>query len=77
VPHNNRLDRKRNGGDTASCSHLAPRDGFGREIISRSEMTTLVGEPLPTLPLWLSETLTVTVDLEASYQETCRVLRIP
>ncbi len=36
-----------------------------------------VGQPLPTLPLWLSETLTVTLDLEASYEETCRVLRVP
>jgi Protein of unknown function (DUF4058) len=36
-----------------------------------------VGQPLPSLPVWLSETLTVTLDLEASYEETCRVLRIP
>jgi hypothetical protein len=50
---------------------------FSANSISRSEMTTLVGEPLPTLPVWLSETLTVTVDLEASCQETCRFLRTP
>jgi hypothetical protein len=36
-----------------------------------------VGKPLPTLPVWLSETQTVTLDLEASYEETCRVLRVP
>jgi hypothetical protein len=36
-----------------------------------------VGQPLPSLPVWLSETLSVTLDLEASYEETCRVLRIP
>jgi hypothetical protein len=35
-----------------------------------------VGRPLPSLPVWLSEALTVTLDLEASYEETCRVLRI-
>jgi Protein of unknown function (DUF4058) len=35
-----------------------------------------VGQPLPSLPVWLSETQTVTLDLEASYEETCRVLRI-
>ena len=35
-----------------------------------------VGRPLPSLPVWLSETQTVTLDLEASYEETCRVLRI-
>jgi hypothetical protein len=36
-----------------------------------------LGQPLPSLPVWLSETQTVTLDLEASYEETCRVLRIP
>jgi hypothetical protein len=36
-----------------------------------------VGQRLPSLPVWLSETRTVTLDLEASYEETCRVLRIP
>ncbi|HEV3339126.1 MAG TPA: DUF4058 family protein [Pirellulales bacterium] len=35
-----------------------------------------IGQPLPSLPLWLSETQTVSLDLEASYEETCRVLRI-
>lgn len=36
-----------------------------------------VGEPLPTLPLWLTDDLNVSLELEASYEETCRVLRIP
>jgi hypothetical protein len=36
-----------------------------------------VGRPLPTLPVWLREDLAVSLDLEASYEETCRVLRIP
>lgn len=36
-----------------------------------------IGQPLPSLPVWLSKTQTVTVDLEASYEETCRVLRVP
>jgi hypothetical protein len=35
-----------------------------------------VGQPLPSLPIWLSETQTITLDLEATYEETCRVLRI-
>ncbi|HVA49897.1 MAG TPA: DUF4058 family protein [Pirellulales bacterium] len=35
-----------------------------------------IGEPLPSLPVWLSETQFVSLDLEASYEETCRVLRI-
>jgi hypothetical protein len=36
----------------------------------------VVGQPLPTLPLWLSQELAVPLDLEASYEDTCRVLRI-
>lgn len=35
-----------------------------------------VGEPLPTLPLWLSYTLAVPLDLEASYSAACESLRI-
>lgn len=36
-----------------------------------------VGRPLPTLPLWLADNLAVPLELEASYEETCRLLRIP
>jgi hypothetical protein len=35
-----------------------------------------VGEPLPTLPVWLKETWAISLDLESSYDETCRTLRI-
>jgi hypothetical protein len=36
----------------------------------------IVGQPLPTLPLWLAEDLNVSLELEASYEDTCRALRI-
>lgn len=53
-----------------------------RQVGDRTKLDTwsrplAVGQTLPTLPVWLSETQTVTLDLEASYHETCRVLRIP
>lgn len=35
-----------------------------------------VGQPLPTLPIWLTETWAISLDLESSYEETCRTLRI-
>jgi hypothetical protein len=35
-----------------------------------------VGQPLPTLPLWLADNLAVPLELEASYEDTCRALRI-
>jgi hypothetical protein len=36
-----------------------------------------VGRPLPTLPLWLADDLSVPLELEASYEDACRILRIP
>jgi hypothetical protein len=36
-----------------------------------------LGRTLPALPLWLAEDLAVPLDLEESYEETCRLLRIP
>lgn len=35
-----------------------------------------LGQPLPALPIWLDVDLGVTLDLETSYEETCRVLHI-
>lgn len=35
-----------------------------------------IGQPLPTLPIWLTEHDYVPLDLEASYEQTCQVLRI-
>ena len=36
----------------------------------------VIGQPLPTLPLWLSADRSVPLELEASYEDTCRLLRI-
>jgi hypothetical protein len=38
--------------------------------------TMKVGEPLPTLPIWLNNDHLIPLNLESSYEETCRVLRI-
>jgi hypothetical protein len=35
-----------------------------------------LGQPLPTLPLWIESDFSVPLDLEASYQATCADLRI-
>ena len=40
------------------------------------EHRLIVGSPLPTLPLYLTETLSVPLELESTYEETCRGLRI-
>ncbi len=36
-----------------------------------------VGKPMPTLPLWIAENLALPLELEATYEETCRILRLP
>ena len=51
-----------------------PRGGFRLESWFYP-MT--IGEPLPTLPIWLTADLRVMLPLETSYEETCRVLGIP
>lgn len=35
-----------------------------------------VGEPLPTLPIWLNDECLIPLNLETSYEEACRILRI-
>jgi hypothetical protein len=36
-----------------------------------------IGQPLPAIPLWLGADLAIELPLEPSYQEVCRLLRIP
>jgi hypothetical protein len=36
----------------------------------------VVGTSLPTMPLWLASKFSVPLELEATYEETCRVLRL-
>jgi hypothetical protein len=47
-----------------------------KRILETWSHTLTVGQPLPTLPLWLADNFAVPLELEASYEETCRVLRI-
>jgi hypothetical protein len=48
----------------------------GRPLLDTWFYPMAVGQPLPTLPIWLDIDLGVFVDLEKSYEETCRVLHI-
>jgi hypothetical protein len=36
-----------------------------------SSQGLVIGEPLPTLPLWLSPAITVSLELEPNYEQTC------
>lgn len=52
------------------------REGDSRRLKTWAH-TLGLGQPLPTLPLWLADNLAVPLELETSYEETCRILRIP
>jgi hypothetical protein len=57
----------------ASCRWLL------REPKARLESwshTLAIGQPLPQLPLWLGESLVMPLDLEPSYEQACRDLKI-
>jgi hypothetical protein len=56
-----------------ACRYVSRNDQWHLE---RWESVLQIGRPLPTLPLWLSADFSVPLDLEASYEETCRILRI-
>ncbi|MGL4420902.1 MAG: hypothetical protein ACRCZF_09580, partial [Gemmataceae bacterium] len=36
-----------------------------------------IGQPLPTLPIWLTPTLSVPLNLEVCYEKACEDLSIP
>ncbi len=48
-----------------------------RGLIETWNQQLEIGQPLPTMPLWLAENFAVPLELEASYEQTCRDLRIP
>jgi hypothetical protein len=58
----------------AACRRRRGADGWCLETWAHG---LAVGQPLPTLPLWLADNRAVPLELDASYEETCRLLRIP
>jgi Protein of unknown function (DUF4058) len=52
----------------ASCRWIMRDD---RTILEAWSHVLTIGQPLPTLPLWLSGDLFVPLDLESSYEQTC------
>lgn len=57
----------------AACRLTQPDETWHFEAWNH---TLALGQPLPTLPLWLADDLAVPLDLEATYEETCRILRL-
>lgn len=55
---------------------LRMRYEHSRRLMDNWYHPLTIGQPLPTLPIWLTETIAISLELEASYEETCRALRI-
>jgi Protein of unknown function (DUF4058) len=51
-----------------------PKDNT--RLLEAWHQSLTLGQPLPTLPLWLTATFAVPLELEESYEQTCRDLRI-
>ena len=47
-----------------------------RRLMDNWYHSLAIGQALPTLPIWLTPTAAISLDLEATYEETCRTLRI-
>jgi hypothetical protein len=57
----------------AACRWVRPGD---RAPLQAWSIILTLGQPLPTLPLWLSETRVVPLDLEPTYEQACHDLWI-
>jgi hypothetical protein len=73
------------GVDSSAISTPAGLSALSYQAVGQEEETQLLrlwpaplvlGQPLPTLPLWIAADFSVPLDLEASYQATCADLRI-
>ncbi|MCY2962148.1 MAG: hypothetical protein NT069_00600 [Planctomycetota bacterium] len=53
---------------------LCTRPAEGVRLMDNWYHALETGQPLPTLPIWLTETRAVSLDLESSDEETCRTL---
>ena len=58
----------------AAACRWRPRDD--RRCLEVWNQPLQTNDPLPCLPLWIADNLAIPLDLEASYEQTCRDLRI-
>jgi hypothetical protein len=59
---------------TAAC-RLTKRDS--EWLLQMWTQPLSLGQPLPTMPLWLADNLAVPLELEESYEQSCSILNIP
>lgn len=49
----------------------------GTRLMETRMQSLSIGQPLPTLPLGIADDFPVPLDLDSSYEATCRFLRLP
>lgn len=65
-----------NSPPTIYAATLRTRFGTPCRMLENWYRPLEIGRSLPTLPIWLTEQYAISLELEASYEETCRALRI-
>jgi Protein of unknown function (DUF4058) len=72
------LGHPQTNGEDAELYAVAYRNRkqHGKWYLDFVPMLLALGTSLPTVPLWLAADLSIPLDLEKSYEETCQVLRI-
>lgn len=68
------IDRLREGVLLTSAYRVVERNAQSNLEVWHETLT--VGKPLPTMPLWLKGANCIPVDLESTYEQTCKGLRI-
>lgn len=56
---------------------LRKREVFPKWRLETWAHTLAVSQPLPPLPVWLTDSFHLSLDLETTYQQTCRYLQLP
>jgi len=72
-------NRDKNGATAADLYAVSYRplsNATGGEVQIWEHVLEL-GQPLPTVPLWLPNNLAIPLDLEASYEQACHSVRVP
>ena len=65
------------GGSPLYAAAYRPVERAGAAVLDVWHEPLAVGQPLPTLPLWLRGGLCLPVELQAAYDRTCREQRVP
>jgi hypothetical protein len=58
----------------AACRFTKPQEQW---LLQTWAFPLTIGQPLPTVPLWVADDLSVPLELEQTYEESCALLGVP